>query len=93
MKLLPFKNVAITGGFWQKRQTVNRENTLPIEYRQCKDTGRIDAWSQSMSRYALLHSCRSGGRTCPRHLLTKRKTFAHSTCNMSLSKTRGMVTK
>ena len=44
MKLLPFKNVAITGGFWQKRQTVNRENTLPIEYRQCKDTGRIDAW-------------------------------------------------
>ncbi|MBQ2335768.1 MAG: glycoside hydrolase family 127 protein, partial [Victivallales bacterium] len=44
MKLLPFKNVAITGGFWQKRQTVNRENTLPIEYRQCKETGRIDAW-------------------------------------------------
>lgn len=44
MKLVPFKNVSITGGFWYEKQKINRENTLPIEYRQCKDTGRLDAW-------------------------------------------------
>ncbi|NLG13523.1 MAG: glycoside hydrolase family 127 protein [Lentisphaerae bacterium] len=44
MKLVPFKNVSITGGFWYEKQKINRENTLPIEYQQCKDTGRLDAW-------------------------------------------------
>ena len=37
-------NIQIEDGFWAPRQRVNREVTLPIEYRQCKETGRIDAW-------------------------------------------------
>lgn len=41
---LPLRNVTITGGFWAKKQQVNRETTLQIEYKQCKETGRIDAW-------------------------------------------------
>lgn len=41
---LPLRSVRITGGFWAERQKVNRETTLRIEYQQCKDTGRIDAW-------------------------------------------------
>jgi len=38
------KNVRLEGGFWAPRQEVNRRATLPAEYQQCKDTGRIDAW-------------------------------------------------
>lgn len=36
--------VTLTGGFWQDKQRVNRDITLPIEYDQCKKTGRLDAW-------------------------------------------------
>lgn len=45
-KLSPstLKNVAFTGGFWAARIENNRRVTLPIEYRLCKQTGRIDAW-------------------------------------------------
>jgi DUF1680 family protein len=41
---LPFSKVTIDGGFWGPRLDTNREVTIPIEYRQCKDTGRIDAF-------------------------------------------------
>lgn len=34
----------ISNGFWGERLRVNREITLPIEYKQCRDTGRIDAF-------------------------------------------------
>jgi DUF1680 family protein len=37
-------DVILTGGFWQEKQRVNREVTLPIEYEQCRQTGRLDAW-------------------------------------------------
>ncbi|MFZ4397910.1 MAG: glycoside hydrolase family 127 protein, partial [Kiritimatiellia bacterium] len=40
----PFTRVTLADPFWAPRQAVNREVTLPIEYRQCKDTGRIDAF-------------------------------------------------
>ena len=44
-KLTPsiLKNVAFTGGFWAARIENNRRVTLPLEYRLCKQTGRIDA--------------------------------------------------
>jgi DUF1680 family protein len=42
--LLPLNNVTIDGGFWGPRLEINRQRTLPIEYKQCKDTGRIDAF-------------------------------------------------
>ncbi|MFZ6029941.1 MAG: glycoside hydrolase family 127 protein [Chloroflexota bacterium] len=41
---LPFTAVSITDAFWAPRLRVNREKTLPIEYRQLKETGRIDAF-------------------------------------------------
>jgi uncharacterized protein len=41
---LPFSQVSIDGGFWGPRLDVNREVTIPMEYRQSKDTGRIDAF-------------------------------------------------
>jgi DUF1680 family protein len=41
---IPFTHVKIDDLFWAPRIRVNRERTLPIEYQQCKDTGRIDAF-------------------------------------------------
>jgi DUF1680 family protein len=41
---IPFPSVTIDDEFWSPRQRINRERTLPIEYQQCKDTGRIDAF-------------------------------------------------
>lgn len=39
----PLKAVTITGDFWSERQRVNREVTIPIEYEQCRTTGRLEA--------------------------------------------------
>ena len=44
MEPVPLKQIRIRGGFWGSRLTINREVTLPIEYEQCRKTGRIDAW-------------------------------------------------
>lgn len=44
MLSVPFTKVTVKDGFWQPRIETNRRVTLPIEYRQCKRTGRIDAW-------------------------------------------------
>ena len=41
---VPVGRARITGGFWEQWQRVNREVTLPIEYEQCRRTGRLDAW-------------------------------------------------
>ena len=41
---LPFSKATIEGGFWGPRLDTNREVTIPIEYQQSKDTGRIDAF-------------------------------------------------
>lgn len=43
-KPTPLNRVAVTGDFWRERLDVNRDVTLPIEYKQCKKTGRIDAF-------------------------------------------------
>lgn len=44
---IPFINVSIEDIFWEPRQRANREHTIPIEYQQCRDTGRIDAFRLS----------------------------------------------
>jgi uncharacterized protein len=41
---VPFTNVIINDSFWSKKLEVNRKTTIPTEYQQCKDTGRIDAF-------------------------------------------------
>ena len=43
LKPAPLKAVTIEDHFWQERIRVNREATIPIEYDQCKSTGRIEA--------------------------------------------------
>ena len=42
---IPLEQAAITGGFWKGRLAVNRAAILPAEYKQCKETGRLDVWS------------------------------------------------
>ncbi len=44
MEPVPFTHVVLTDSFWAPRQTINREVTIPVAYRQSKETGRIDAW-------------------------------------------------
>ncbi len=39
----PLPAVTIDDRFWQERIRVNREATIPIEYDQCRTTGRIEA--------------------------------------------------
>ena len=41
---LPLTRVTVEDSFWASRIRVNHEQTLPHEYKQCKDTGRIDAF-------------------------------------------------
>ena len=39
------KRVSIRGGFWEERQRVNREVTIPAIYQKLEETGRIASWS------------------------------------------------
>jgi DUF1680 family protein len=41
---VPFTAVQVEDGFWKPRLETNRRVTLPAEYEQCRNTGRIDAW-------------------------------------------------
>ncbi len=41
---VPFTCVRIGGGFWAPRLETNRTATIPHEYTQCKETGRVDAF-------------------------------------------------
>ena len=34
---VPLKRVSITGGFWEERQRVNREVTIPAIYQKLKE--------------------------------------------------------
>jgi hypothetical protein len=38
---VPFTAVRITGGFWQRRQEINRLVTLPFALQQCEETSRL----------------------------------------------------
>jgi DUF1680 family protein len=40
---LPLASVVIADEFWAPRLRTNRERTIPIEYEQCRTTGRFDA--------------------------------------------------
>jgi len=44
LSAVPFSKVHIDDAFWAPRLETNRTVTLPIEYAQCKQTGRVDAW-------------------------------------------------
>jgi len=38
---VPFTAVRVTGGFWQRRQEINRLVTVPFAIRQCEETNRL----------------------------------------------------
>jgi DUF1680 family protein len=44
LRPVPSSRVTIADNVWAPRIRVNREETLPVEYRICKDTGRIDCF-------------------------------------------------
>jgi len=48
-----FTDVSISDAFWSPRIKVNREQTIPFEYLQCQETGRVDAlrltWKPGMT--------------------------------------------
>ena len=44
LRFPPLAKVAIRDSFWAPRIEVNRTETVPIEFEQCRKTGRIDAW-------------------------------------------------
>jgi len=44
MRSFGLTNVTVQDAFWSARLAANREATLPIEYQQCRKTGRLKAW-------------------------------------------------
>ncbi len=41
---ISFNQVKLDDAFWAPKIDINRQVTIPIEYGQCKDTGRLDAF-------------------------------------------------
>ncbi|HOF87052.1 MAG TPA: glycoside hydrolase family 127 protein [Armatimonadota bacterium] len=42
---VPFTKVRVDDAFWAPRMAVNRERTIPHQYRMCLETGRIGAYA------------------------------------------------
>lgn len=40
---IPWTAVTMEPGFWKTRQEINEQVTLPAEYQQCQETGRVDS--------------------------------------------------
>ena len=38
---VPFTAVRVTGGFWARKQEVNRTVTVPFSLQQCEESGRL----------------------------------------------------
>jgi DUF1680 family protein len=43
-QFIPFTDVRIDDHFWNERLRMNREVSIPYQYEQCRETGRIDAF-------------------------------------------------
>lgn len=50
LKPVPVGAVRLTDGFWEPRRKINREVTIPSQYRQCEETGRIDNFRRASGR-------------------------------------------
>lgn len=44
MSPVSISKVRINDGFWSPRMEINRSKTIPHQYKQCEETGRIDAF-------------------------------------------------
>lgn len=47
IKSVPFTNVRVQGGLWGKRLEVNRTVSIPMAFRHCEETGRIDNFTKA----------------------------------------------
>ncbi len=47
VKPVPFTHVDVQGGLWNKRLEVNRTVTIPLAFRHCEETGRIDNFAKA----------------------------------------------
>ncbi|MBI3829368.1 MAG: glycoside hydrolase family 127 protein [Planctomycetes bacterium] len=50
LKPAPLGAVRFCDRFWEPRRKINREVTLPSQYRQCEETGRIDNFRRASGR-------------------------------------------
>lgn len=50
LKPTPLGAVKFTDAFWEPRRRINREVTIPAQYRQCEETGRIDNFRRAAGR-------------------------------------------
>jgi uncharacterized protein len=47
---LPLTDVRLTDGFWEPRRRVNRDETLPSQYRHLEETGRLDNFRKASGK-------------------------------------------
>ena len=47
---LPLTDVRLSDGFWEPRRRVNREGTLPSQYRHLEETGRLDNFRKASGK-------------------------------------------
>jgi DUF1680 family protein len=47
---VPISDVRLSDGFWQRRRRVNREVTLPLQYRHLEETGRLDNFRRAAGK-------------------------------------------
>ncbi len=50
LRPLPLTDVRIADGFWEPRRRVNREETLPSQYRHLEETGRLDNFRKASGK-------------------------------------------
>ena len=50
LRPVPLTAVTLADGFWAERRRVNREVTLPSQYRQLEETGRIDNFRRAAGK-------------------------------------------
>lgn len=47
---VPIHRVRLTDAFWQPRREINRTVTLPSQYQQCEETGRLDNFRRAAGK-------------------------------------------
>ncbi len=50
LRSLPLEAVSLADGFWEPRRRINREVTLPSQYRHLEDTGRLDNFRRASGK-------------------------------------------
>ena len=50
LRTLPLEAVSLTDDFWEPRRRINREVTLPSQYRHLEETGRLDNFRRASGK-------------------------------------------